>query len=236
LENDAAMDNDLLTLMEEYLPAWVISVSVLILVILFLFKKVRETLTNITIFKIFKRKRLTIGDLNGHQFFIFSDYMEKYKIDRMEFGDDGRTRVFRDYFKIRCQTFQKNTKLLISEDLFNLTTAEIKIKILDTLYSSISNTNKLMIEQCNTEDERFVVNFIIGKFSNHSDSSVEAFKEVIENVFDSTFTYENNIDRLNAILNIFLFVFVSTFAESEKVLHGVNGEITGKNYKGLLIK
>jgi len=229
------MDNNLLLLMKEYLPTWVISGSILILIILFLFKKFREAFVNIPIFKIFKRKKITAQDLVNHQFFVFIDYMEKYKIDRMEFGDPGRTKIFRDYFKIRCRTFHTSTKHLIGEEILDLNPAEIKVKIFETLYSSISESNKLMLDQCSNDEERFIVNFIVEKFAAHADSSIEAFKEVIETIFDSGYESSNNFERLNSMLNIFLFVFVSTFAESEKVLHKVNGNVSGKHYKGLTL-
>lgn len=230
------MENDLLGLMKEYLPAWVISVTVLILVILFLFKRVREAFIGLPIFRRFKRRHLTISDLVNHQFFVFAEYMKNYKIDRMDFGDPGRTKVFRDYFKLRCQIFHQKTKNLINEDFDDVNPVEIKIKIFETLYASIAETNKTMLDQCDNDEERFIVKFIADKFANHTDSSIEAFKEVIENIFDSPIIYNNNIERINAMLNIFLFVFVSTFAESEKVLHKINGDVAGKHYKGLKLQ
>lgn len=230
------MDKDLLGLMTDYLPAWVISITILILVILFLFKRVRETFSGLTIFKWFRRKKLTMTDLNNHQFFVFVEYMKNYKINRMDYGDPGRTKVFRDYFQLRCQIFHQKIKLLITEEFVKYGPNEMRIKIFDALYTSISETNKLILEQCDNDEERFVVNYLIEKFAIHTDSSIEAFKEVIETVFDSTFTYSNNIERINAALNILLFVVVSMFAESEKVLHRINGAISGKYYKGLKLQ
>jgi hypothetical protein len=227
------MDEGLLKLMKEYLPEWIITFSVVVLVILFLFKKVRETVANIKLPAILSRRKITIKHLTNHQFFVFIDYMDKYKIDRMEFGDPGRTKIFREYFKIRCKTFHDQTKVLVSEDILMLSPTEVKCKIFNTLYDSIKETNKQMLDQCSNDEERFVVNFIIDKFADHADSSIEAFKEVIETIFDSGFAYENNFDRLNAMLNVFLFAFVATFAETEKVLHKINGDVTGKTYKGI---
>lgn len=230
------MEDGLLKLMQDYLPTWIITGSVVILVILFLFKRVRETFAKIPFPKIFKHKKITVETLTNHQFFVFIDYMEKYKIDRMEFGCPGRTKIFREYFQIRCKTFFDTTKALISADVLDLESPDIKAKIFDTLYSSIRETNKQMMDQCSNDEERFIVNFIVDKFADHADSSIEAFKEVIETIFDSGFAYENNLDRLNAMLNVFLFAFVATFAESEKVLHKVNGDISGKTYKGLKLQ
>ncbi len=227
------MEEGLLKLMQDYLPTWIITGSVVILVILFLFKRVRDTLANIAIPSFLKRKKITIEHLLNHQFFVFIDYMEKYKIDRMEFGCSGRTKIFREYFQIRCRTFHDRTKALISEDLLTVSSPEVQSEIFNTLYSSIKDTDKQMIDQCTNDEERFVVNFIVAKFADHADSSIEAFKEVIETIFESGFAYENNLDRLNAMLNVFLFAFVATFAECEKVLHQVNGDISGKHYKGI---
>ena len=228
--------DDLFNLMKDYLPAWIISITVLILLFLFLFKKVREAFADLPVVKLFRHRKITPQDLINHQFFIFVEHMEKYKIDRMDFGDAGRNKIFRDYFKLRCQTFHNNTKALINDNILELTPAEIKVTIFETLYSSITNTNKAMLDQCANDEERYVVNYIVEKFADHASSSIDAFKEVIETIFDSNFAYDTNIERLNAMLNIFLFVFVATFAESEKVLFKVNGDMSGKHYKGLILK
>lgn len=225
--------DDLLKLMKDYLPTWIISGTVIILVILFLFKRVRDVFAKVAIPAFLKRKKITIKHLMNHQFFVFIDYMKKYKIDRMEFGCPGRTKIFREYFQIRCTTFHDNTIALISEDLLYISPPEVKAKIFDTLYDSIRATDKQMLDQCANDEERFVVGFIVAKFADHADCSIEAFKEVIETIFESGFAYENNLDRLNAMLNVFLFAFVATFAECEKVLHQVNGDISGKHYKGI---
>ena len=229
------MDNELLTLMKTYLPEWIISVVILTLVILFLIKKISQTVTIEKIFDYFKQKKFTQKELNSHQFFIFINYMKNYKIYRMEFGDAGRTKIFRDYFKIRCETFETNTKKILDGNLKDLTTIEIKGLVLDTLYTSLSESHKNTINQCSNDEERFVVNYVVEKFSNYSNSSIEGFKEVIENIFDTELGYGCNLERINAMLNIFLFVFVATFAESEKILHQLNGQLSGKYYKGVLI-
>ena len=225
------MDEGLLPLIKQYLPGWIISISILILLILFLFKKVRESFANVPWPHL--RKRIGVKDLIQHQFFVFITYMEDYKIDRMDFGCPGRTKIFREYFKIRCKTFHDQTKELVTERIINLTTPEIKCEIYDTLYSSIKASHTQMLETCSNDEERYIVNYVVEKFNAHADSSIEAFKEVIETIFDRSFAYETNLDRVNAMLNVFLFAFVATFAETEKVLHKINGEISGKIYKGI---
>lgn len=230
------MDKDFLQLLKDYLPEWIISLSILIILFLFLFKKVRAAFSGIKLSKIFGKRKITLNDLKTHQFFVFIDYMEKYKIDHMDFGCPGRTKVFREYFKLRCQTFNTNTKNLITEGIVETEPSEVKGKIFETLYSSIKETDKLMVEQCSTGEEVEIVKFVMEKFSNHADSCIQAFKEVIETIFESGFAYTSNLDRLNAMLNVFLFAFVATFAESEKVLHLVNGELSGKNYKGIKLQ
>jgi hypothetical protein len=230
------MNEDFLKLVKDYLPEWIISASILIIIFLFLFKKVRYTFAGIKIPNIFGKQKITINDLKTHQFFIFIDYMEKYKINRMDFGCPGRTRVFREYFTYRCKTFNVNTKNLITEGIIEMHPNDIKNKIFETLYTSIKDTDKLMIEQCSNGEEVEIVKFVIEKFSDHADSCIQAFKEVIETIFESGFAYATNLDRLNAMLNVFLFAFVATFAESEKVLHMINGELSGKNYKGIKLQ
>ena len=230
------MGEEMFKVMKDYLPTWLITLTLLLVIGLFLIKGVRDVFTNLNISKFFKGKKGKVQDLNSHQFFVFIDYMEKYKIDRMNFGDDGRTKIFRDYFKLRCKKFNENTKALLNSNVLELSPAEVKFKIFDTLFMSIDQTNKAMLEECNSDEERFVVNYVVEKFASHADSSIEAFKEVIETVFDSGLSYSDNIDRLNAMLNVFLFVFVATFAESEKVLFKVNGQVSGKHYKGIKLQ
>ena len=230
------MDSDFLKLLKDYLPEWIIALGVVAFICLFLFKGFRDAFSNIKWPRWFSKKRIRVEDLKHHQFFVFIDYMDKYKIDRMDFGCPARNRIFRDYFKFRCHTFHTNTQNLITEDVLKLSQLDIKTKIFNTLYSSIEDGNKLMIDQCNTDEERNVAKVVVERFSAHADHCIEALMEVIETIFDSGFTYESNLDRLNAILNVFLFTFVATFAESEKILHNINGEISGKQYKGLIIK
>jgi hypothetical protein len=230
------MGEEMFKVMKDYLPAWLITLTLLLMIGLFLFKGFREALANLNVKKFFKGKKNKVEDLNSHQFFVFIEYMEKYKIDRMSFGDEGRTRIFRDYFKLRCKKFNENTKALLNENVLELEPVEVKIKIFDTLFTSISQTNKTMLDECSNDEERFVVNYVVEKFASHADSSIEAFKEVIETVFDSSLSYNSNMDHLNAMLNVFLFVFVATFAESEKVLFKVNGQVSGKHYKGIKLQ
>lgn len=229
-------ESQLWTLMKDYLPEWIISLILLILIFIYIYKQLKESFGTINLFKIWGRKKIKIKDLVNHQFFIFIEYMEKYKIDMMQFGGPGRTKIFREYFKLRCQTFNKKTKELITEGVLDNTSAEMKHKIFDALYSSITETNKTLLDDCNNDEERQIITFITQKFDKHCSSSVEAFKEVIDTIFDNGFEMNNNVERINSMLNIFLFVFVSTFAEAEKVLHMINGQISGKHYKGITIE
>lgn len=230
------MNLDYLPIIEEYLPSWAITGTIFIAIILFIVIKGREAFSKISWLDFLRRKKLNKTDLNNHQFFVFINHMEKYKIDQMVFGDPGRTKIFRDYFKIRCQIFNDNTKQMINNDLSDLSTIELKCVVLNTLYKSLTDSHTAIINQCSNDEERFVVNYVVEKFAKYTNSSIEAFKEVIETIFDNEFAYDNDLDRINAMLNIFLFVFVATFAESEKILAQVNGSLTNKNYKGIIIK
>ena len=230
------MEDGILTLLKTYLPAWAIVAGLIIFFTALLFKEARDAISNIKLPKFFKTRCLKIESLYNHQFFIFINYMLQYKIDRLEFGCEGRTKVFRAYLKTRCEIFNTKTKELLKEETLDLSPAEIKSKIFNTLYTSISETTETMLDSCNNDEERDVVSFMIDKFNKHADANIEAFTDVIEIIFDSGAEYEKNIDKLNSMLNVLLYAFVATFANLESVLFKVNGYLSGKHYRGILIK
>jgi len=233
------LNQSLIELGVKYLPAGLIAIFITGFIVLTILGKLSDVLQKFkTIFKKktkvkkLNQKEQTIENLIHHQFFYFIDFAIKYRIPKMKFQCPVRTVILQKFLTYKCQVFYRRTKDLVDLDINTISIKTLEKIVLTDILDGIKEYETLIKKEGVTAEERLVLDIIVNRFSAWHDKNVEAAYKVIENIFDSNNIYHNNIERMNGVLNVYLFAFVSAFTDAEKALYNINGEISGKIYRG----
>lgn len=203
----------------------------ILLVVLWALKTQVSNLFTYLIGRIFAKKEKP--DLSKHPAFHQMDNYISVKIPGMVFEDPGRNEVFKDMLTVMFKSYIDMMKKVLAES-FNAK-GEPVFASTDDFVQKISNYSVQTITEYENQWRRSGVPLIcITKFNEWHSGKRDALFADIQYIANSPFhdTYEEKIatffDHIFMVLNY-------SVIDAELILKGLNGELTGQTYKGIVI-
>jgi len=172
---------------------------------------------------IFKRGRI---DLDKHITFAKLDYFISHMEQDVKTSCHLRKRIYVDTMTERAKVFKEELLAFIKTDLnqYNKETFELKV------LSMLNETQHKFLENCKKDS---VPDFILQKMNDKIFSYHATWYSQIKIFCCSDYLYENNYQRMAAILDVVSVSFEFYMNLFEENLASFNGDIKGLTYKGV---
>jgi hypothetical protein len=165
--------------------------------------------------------------LRSNPFFVNMNHWIYFKIPHTQFGDPGRDLMVKDMLNILYVEFRDKLISLVEDETHNnLTTVEFQTVMVKIL-------SKGMHDFINKSRKEQIPLPLINLFSKYHEPNIQYIKVAIEGICNSGY-HQNNAEKVVGILNIYSASFEITLSHGEKALKNLNGQLTGKTYKGLI--
>jgi len=155
-------------------------------------------------------------------------YWMSFKIDSLEMAEDGRTKIFRDLLRIMFQSYYDNFMCIEDQDDFNdLDRREVYTRIVQAfndVYADFEDQARL----------KGIPEVVLVKYQAWHSSTLDYTLKHAELVSQSPVN-DTNLDIMYSVYLLVITLLEITIAEAEKVLTGLNGELTGIVYDGYTI-
>jgi hypothetical protein len=204
------------------LPVWL--VILLVLVTVFLNSKVALSLLR----RKKKQQNVTLSTLASHPLFDYIDYLVNIRIPSLNFGNPFRTNAFRDILATEFRCYRDELTLVLGR--FNNSTDISFFK--ELIKNSFNNAvDKYEYERKNLNIPNPGV--VLGSYDNWQQQSTEFLYKSIVKMAGSEL-YENNCERLDAILTLYKTMFEVSILNVETGLGDINGRLNGLEYQSKL--
>lgn len=178
-----------------------------------------------------RKKQINPKDILNHPYFDFISYCLNIRIRQLDFGTDFKNNVFHDLLYIRYKIFNDNLKEYVTQYISSDIPSNIfKTKITFILYDSIN--------ECEAEWRNLGIpdiDYIINKFSRWHSITVEFIQKYTQKTLESQI-YDSDIERLNAILDLYTTAFEVTLLDVESGLRRINGRFRNLHYKSRIFQ
>lgn len=166
------------------------------------------------------------GTLRSNPFFINMNHWIYYKIPNTNFGDPGRDLMIKDLLDIMYKQFRDELIKVVENPLYKeLNSREFQSVMIKILSKGM--------HQFKTKSINEGIPFpLLELFSTYHEPNIEFIKVAIEGICNSGY-HHTNAEKVIAILNIYSASFEITLSHGEKALRHLNGQLTGKKYKGI---
>jgi len=168
-----------------------------------------------------------------HSYFSYLDYLKRWGISNLEFGCRARNSAMKDLYKIKCDVLEKNMRELINnKNLKGWCKEEGHANVMNKMKSCIKQYSKIFIDNCNTEDEKEVCQLILAHVHRTYKKNVESNEKTIKDIWYTRAFKDNNIKMYSS-----LFIFLNSIEiftiDAEESLSKMNGNLSGKLYRGV---
>ena len=172
-----------------------------------------------------------------HPFFCRIELLHSSVDYSLEFKDKGRQEVIKDILEEKFQSakthlynFAKECDdLLENDEEFNIRIVHHKhLEKLVAQYTDISRYN------LSSDDEK-TLEIVIRKFLKWHEPNVDWLREKLEDIETSKY-YINKRVKIASVLDHHCSLWASTLHDAKLTLGNLNGEISGREYKGHKIK
>ncbi len=202
-----------------------------LLVVLWAIKTQISNLFGYLISKIFSKKKS--GDLHKHPAFHQMDNYISVKIPEMVFEDLGRNEVFKDMLTIMFESYIDMMKKILAE-CFDAKGNSIFTST-DDFVQKISYYGVQAIKEYEDQWRRSGVPLIcITKFNEWHSGKRDALFTNIQYVANSPY-HDSYEEKIAAFFDHIFIVLNYSILDAELILKGLNGELTGQTYKGIVI-
>lgn len=169
-------------------------------------------------------------DLKYHSFFANAKYRLIAEIPALEILPEKpvKEKMFRDLISIEVRLIYETCESIIESDLESWSAEQWKNEVYNKINSMISGV-------FNKAREEGIPEIAITKYNKWHATSLEILYEYITTL-STSLTYEDNITRTNTLLIIMNLLLVSIIADAERSLKDLNGEISGKLYKNMVLE
>ncbi len=180
----------------------------------------------------FKRKSKSntkppiLKNILHHPFFAFMDYCLEIRIRQLNFGTEFKNNVFHDLLYLRFKTFRDNLNEYILQYISTTVASNLfKTRITFVLYDSIKECEQRWRE-LNIPD----IDYIIREVNCWHVIPVEFIQKYTQKALESSI-YDNDLERLSAILDIYATAFEVILLDVESGLRDINGRFDGLSYQ-----
>ena len=171
-------------------------------------------------------------DLLRHVFFGTMDLYLKTKVLSLSLPEKGRELIFRDFLKIKFQTFTTNVYSWLVEHQQNLNHMDA-----ETLNTEILKLVANGVQEYETRAEKEgIPHVVVERFRKFHNPHVDFVSANITNVCQCEWLIVSNTERMGFILNSLMHAFEVTLIDAEAVLCDINGELDGVVYKGVTVQ
>jgi hypothetical protein len=165
-------------------------------------------------------------DIKFHPFFANTQYHLMVEIPNLEIMPDMpiRQKVFKDLIYIKMKTMYD-----ICKDFSELNMEEWRKE--EWVNNAKIYINKMVVEYELRARQEGIPDIVIQKYKNWSLHEIDLIYEYV-GMLGGSALYTNNRERTNTFLLIMNLMLVTTLGDAERTLDELNGELTGKEYKG----
>ena len=175
------------------------------------------------------------GHISDHPIFTQFMYWERYLSKTFKLKDIGKSLLFREILNVHIKSF-KNSLITLHDDTKDINNIiEFKNKHICILYQIIDKLEKHFYTETYSEEDKKILKLIIPKFNEWCGSSYDLVIDRIEEICDSNL-YIDNISRNVVILLSYQIMLSLIILNASKTLNELNGELSGLNFKGVLIQ
>jgi hypothetical protein len=155
-------------------------------------------------------------------------YWIDFKIERLKLSDKGRTLVFRDLLYIYFTEIKEHVfDIEKQKDFKKLGRRELFIEVVECIYAAMQSVK----QRAKNEG---IPDIVIDKFMQWHQTSVDFIIKSSELISQSP-VYKSNLDVICAIYLLYTASLELIIVEGEKTLAELNGELTGIEYKDIII-
>ncbi len=162
--------------------------------------------------------------LKNHQIFSRFEYWNTTKIYSLQFGDVRRNALFRKMLAIKFDIIKEKTIDLVSkEDLEKMSMQEFESYVMNNLSTMIRLYNKSFKEEFSKDIYEYVIDGEKG-FNQWHIQTITYSQSLIQSICNSSI-YDNNVEKLWAILNTHQSALDATLLSVEKTFKSFNGAL-----------
>lgn len=177
-----------------------------------------------------KREEKNKNELKLHTFFNNAEYRIAVEIPALDLIPDKpvKEKMYKDLIITEMKVIYDICREIIAFDMNDWTPAMWQNEISKKVTEMISTFAK-------KAKDNGIPDIVIVKYNRWNMSSFEMLYEYIKILASST-TYPDNMSRTNTLLIMMTLLLVTIVADAEKSLSELNGEVAGKEYKGMKLE
>lgn len=175
-------------------------------------------------------------NLINHPVFTRIEFNKNMVMTGFEFKNKGKEVVFKEILVQHLNIYKEELEHLCNHldeqetdanELLNRSTKAI-CEIMSKLQTFYVNNASF------TDEEKGVLRIVLDKYHTWDMGREQKTMEMIENICGSSF-YPTTYSKAVTILDMFLFFINDTIDDANKTLNGLNGDLKGLKFKGVVI-
>lgn len=201
--------------------------SFLLLVILSLVYFFRENISSFINNGNFNLKH----NLKSHDLFNVIDRMLKIEIFNVYFDDDViKTKVFRDFMKIKLEEIKVQAQNMINDDILKLDSTSLKFEIANILTDMIHMYNIKAVREFRSNGlTQPQINYVMSVFDKWSDDTMNAVRSRINSILGGSY-HKTNHQKIIAIFEVLSMAVELSMTDGVKGFNELNGYFKSIKY------
>lgn len=170
------------------------------------------------------------SDLRYHVLFSTAQYRLTVELPNLDIFPDKpvRQQVMTDLLRVYLKSIMDGCKEVASSDMKGWSAERWSIEMTNRLSTMISVAN-------NNARAEGIPDIVITKFSRWANPSIDMLFSYVEMIGNSNI-YSSNVARTNTMFLVVNLLMSTMLGDAERSIKHLNGDITGKLYKGQLIE
>lgn len=175
-----------------------------------------------------KSARSERPNIRQHPFFSAANHAIRSRVRGLDIAEPFRAKVFKDFLVIKFSAWLTETEALVERVLTSAAMSQEEFHALMVAYvDRLVETYEFQARAQGIPDQ------VVERFSVWYRPSVETVYAFLQRVSDSRW-YSSPEDRLYAVLSFMTSMIDHTLVDAEAMLVGLNGELDGIRYAGLI--
>lgn len=166
-------------------------------------------------------------NIENHPIFSKYRYLLNQRLKHIVCRCPLRKKIFIDLMLIRVETYDRMIKEFVKRKDLN------QLSVTEFLYATNELVLSIISEWEDTARNKGIPEVVIRKFDEQTNDTRNALKQFMQAVANSTYSYQDNISRMSAILDMLSGYEEAILIKLEESMALLNGEISESSYKGL---